>query len=116
MIHRAPLAPRKLADNAKITLEKKKVNITIVGKQRRELNLPNKFITTISDYINSLRGALNVEYITAQFDKAKVQEDNSRCSRGRFAENLKKIEYLLVTDSGKQKRRSNLRMKTGMNP
>lgn len=75
MIQRAPLAPKKLAANAKITLlEIKIVNIynCRLKTKREELNLPDKFITAISDYINSLGGALNVEYIAAQFYKAKV--------------------------------------------
>jgi hypothetical protein len=90
MIQRAPLAPRKLAANAKITLKiKGGYNYRLATKRR--FNLPNKFITAISDDINGLGGALNVEYITAQFYKAKVQEDNNCCTRGRFAENLKKM-------------------------
>jgi hypothetical protein len=79
------------------------------------LNLPNKLVTAISDYINDLSRALNVEYITAQFDKAEIQEYNSRCTRGRFTENLKKgniYQYLM----GRKLRISDLRMETGMNP
>lgn len=82
---------------------KKKVNITIISNKEKNLNLPHKFITTISDYINGLGRALNVEYITAQFNETEVQEYDSCCTRCRFTENLKKNEYSLVSDSGKQK-------------
>lgn len=48
------------------------MNIPIVNTQG-SMDLPNKLIAAISDYINDLRGTLNVKHVATQFNKAKIQ-------------------------------------------